>query len=116
MLAPVTNLISFTGLTDIHAFVPGYFGAEFWDDPELYLARSPIFNVKEVKTPTLILHGEGDTRVPISQSFEFYDALKHRGREVKMVAYPRMPHGPTEPRHHLDIMERTLAWFDRFLG
>ena len=116
MLAPVTNLISFTGLTDIHAFVPGYFGAEFWDDRELYLARSPISNVKGVKTPTLILHGEEDSRVSISQSFEFYDALKRQDGEVQMVAYPRMPHGPTEPRHHLDIMERTLAWFDRFLG
>ena len=111
----MTNLVSFTGTTDNHDLFPGYLGAEFWDDAELFLARSPVMQVKGVITPTLLLHGEQDTRVPITQSFEFYDALRQQGCEVQMVAYPRMRHAPAEPEQHLDLMERTLAWFDRFL-
>ena len=115
MLAPVTNLVSFTGTTDNHELFPGYLETEFWDDPELFLARSPIMHVKGVTTPTLLLHGEADTRVPIAQSFEFHDALRQQGCQVQMVAYPRMQHAPAEPEQHLDLMERTLAWFNRLL-
>ncbi len=115
MLAPVTNLISFTGTTDNHELLPGYLRTEHWDDPALFLSRSPVMQASGVTTPALFLHGEADTRVPISQSFELYDALRQQGCEAQMVAYPRMGHVPVESDHLLDIMERTLAWFDRFL-
>jgi dipeptidyl aminopeptidase/acylaminoacyl peptidase len=115
MLAPVTNLISFTGTTDNHELFPGYLNSQFWDDPALFLARSPVMQVKGATTPALLLHGEADTRVPISQSFEFYHALRQQGCQTQMVAYPRMGHVPGEPGQLLDIMERTLAWYDRHL-
>ena len=72
--------------------------------------------MKEVTTPTLILHDEADSRVPISQSLELYHALKRQDVEVQMAAYPRMPHTPSEPWQYLDIMRRSLNWFNRFLG
>ena len=115
MLAPVTNLISFTGTTDNHELFPGYLRREFWDDPALFLARSPVMQAKGVTTPALLLHGEADTRVPISQSLEFYDALRQQECRTQMVAYPRMGHVPGEPDQLLDIMERTLAWYDRYV-
>ena len=68
-----------------------------------------------VATPALFLHGEADSRVPISQSAEMYDALRRQGCETQMVAYPDMGHVPTEAGQLLGIMERSLAWYDRFL-
>lgn len=116
MLAPVTNLVSFTGTTDNHELFPGYLRTEFWDDDaELFVARSPVMQASGVATPGLFLHGEADSRVPISQSTEMYDALRRQGCETQMVAYPDMGHVPTEAGQLLGIMERSLAWYDRFL-
>jgi dipeptidyl aminopeptidase/acylaminoacyl peptidase len=71
--------------------------------------------VGDVTTPTLILHGESDERVPTSQGFEFYHALKRRGVPVEMVTYPRQPHGPEEPKFILDIMQRHVAWMEKYV-
>ena len=109
--APVANLIGMNGTTDIPDFVPDYFGGEFWELEELYRARSPLFQISNAKTPSLIQHGQADRRVPISQGFELYRALKRLGVEVKMVIYPRSPHGPAEPRQVLRVMEGNMDWF-----
>ena len=113
--APVTNLVSFTGTTDIPGFIPDYFGGEFWEKLEPYLERSPMFNIQGVTTPVLIQHGEEDERVPIGQGYELYNALKRQGVDVKMVVYPRTPHFPREPKLHLDVMRRNLVWFHEHL-
>jgi dipeptidyl aminopeptidase/acylaminoacyl peptidase len=113
--AGVTNLMSFNGTADIPSFVPDYFGAEYWENLDLYRAHSAMFQVKGVTTPTLILHGEADVRVPLSQGYEFYNALKRQQVPVKMVTYPRQPHGPNEPKFVLDIGQRLLEWFNQYL-
>jgi dipeptidyl aminopeptidase/acylaminoacyl peptidase len=71
--------------------------------------------VGNAKTPTLILHGESDDRVPITQSYELYNALKRRGVATRMVAYPRQPHGPNEPKFIIDIAQRHLDWVEKYL-
>jgi dipeptidyl aminopeptidase/acylaminoacyl peptidase len=114
--AGVTNLMSFTGTADIPSFLPDYFGGEFWDKPADYRAHSAMFHVKGVTTPTLILHGERDQRVPLSQGKELYSALKRQGCTTQMIVYPRTPHGIEEPRLLLDCMNRNLEWFDRYVG
>ncbi|MBI3950512.1 MAG: S9 family peptidase [Acidobacteria bacterium] len=114
--AGVTNLMSFTGTADIPSFIPDYFGAEFWDDPDIYRAHSAMFNVKGVSTPTLIQHGERDERAPISQGYELYNALRRQGVTVKMVVYPRTPHGVREPKLILDAMRRNIEWFGQYLN
>jgi dipeptidyl aminopeptidase/acylaminoacyl peptidase len=113
--AGVTNLMSFTGTADIPGFLPDYFGGEFWDVFDLWRTHSAMFNVKGVTTPTLIQHGEADLRVPISQGYELYNALKRQGVTTKMVTYPRQPHGIQEPKLMLDAMNRNLEWFDRYV-
>ena len=113
--AAVTNLWSFTGTADIPGFLPDYFGGEPWDKLEAFQKHSPMTFVKNVKTPTLILHGEADVRVPISQGYEYYNALKRLGVVAKMVVYPRAPHGPREPKFLLDIMHRHLDWIDKYV-
>ena len=110
--AGVTNLISMTGTSDIPGFLPDYFGGEVWDRMEVYQKHSAMFAVKNVKTPTLIIHGERDLRVPISQGQELYMALKRLGVKTQMVTYPRTPHGPQEPKFIQDIGERVISWFN----
>nr|AXK90333.1 acetyl xylan esterase superfamily [uncultured Pyrinomonas sp.] len=77
--APVTNLMSFNGTADIPSFVPDYFGGQSWEIMDRYQKHSPMFNVKGVTTPTMIQQGDADVRVPISQGYEFYNALKTQG-------------------------------------
>ncbi len=114
--APVTNLTSFTTTADIPAFLPDYFGGQFWDSPEVYRTHSPISFVKSVTTPTMIQHGTADVRVPISQGLEFYNALKARGIPTRMLELPRQPHGPNEPKMMLIVMQSNLEWFEKYLG
>ena len=113
--AAVTNLVSFTGTADIPGFLPDYFGGQPWEDATLYRARSPVFQAKGVTTPTLVQHGEADVRVPISQGYEFYNAVKQQGTPAEMLVLPRQPHGPTEPRMILKLMQSNLEWFEKHL-
>ena len=113
--APVTNLMSFSGTADIPSFVPDYFGGDFWSDPAIYAKHSAMFNVKGVTTPTLIQHGDADVRVPISQGYEFYNALKRQGVPTRMIVLPRQPHGPNEPKMQVAAMQSNLDWFEKYL-
>jgi len=114
--AGITNLISYTGTVDIPSFPPDYFGGQPWDRTEIYIKHSPIFRVKGVSTPTQILHGELDRRVPLGQGLEFYNALRQQGCPTEMVVYPRSYHSPREPKFTEDIARRVIAWFDYHLG
>lgn len=115
--AGVTDLVSFTGTSDIPSFLPDYFGGEFWsgDNFEVYRAHSPLAHVANVKTPTIIQHGEVDERVPISQGYELYSALRRLGVPVEMVTYPRQHHPVREPRLILDLGTRNLAWMEKYV-
>jgi dipeptidyl aminopeptidase/acylaminoacyl peptidase len=114
--AAVTNLMSFIGTADIPSFIPDYFGAQPWENLEIYRTHSAMFNAKGVTTPTLIQHGEADERVPISQGYEFYNALKVQNVPVRMIVLPRMPHGPDEPKMVLKAKQTNLEWFEKYLG
>ncbi len=114
--APITNLVSMAGTTDIQSYLLNYFGGQFWENPEIYMKHSPIFHVKGVTTPTMIQHGEADIRVPISQGYEFYNALKAQGVPVRMLVLPRQSHGIDEPKMVLSIMQANVEWFEKYLG
>jgi dipeptidyl aminopeptidase/acylaminoacyl peptidase len=113
--AAVTNLMSFIGTADIPSFIPDYFGGQPWENLEIYRTHSAMFNAKGVTTPTLIQHGEADERVPISQGYEFYNALKVQNVPVRMITFPRMPHGLNEPKMVLKSKQTNLEWFDKYL-
>jgi dipeptidyl aminopeptidase/acylaminoacyl peptidase len=112
----MVNLVSYATGQDSPDFLPSHFGGEVWEVKDLLLDRSPIAHIDQVNTPTLILHGEQDQRVPIWQGYEFYNALKRRGCPAQMVVYPRTGHTPSEPKLLLDVMNRTLAWMDLYVG
>jgi dipeptidyl aminopeptidase/acylaminoacyl peptidase/ectoine hydroxylase-related dioxygenase (phytanoyl-CoA dioxygenase family) len=113
--AGVTNLMSFNGTADIPSFIPDYFEAQSWENLELYRDHSPMFQVGSVQTSTLIVHGEADIRVPISQGYELYNALRQRGVETRMLVLPRQPHGPNEPKLMLKNMQANLEWFLKYV-
>jgi dipeptidyl aminopeptidase/acylaminoacyl peptidase len=113
--APVVNLTSFNGTADIPAFVPDYFGGQSWEIPETYAKFGAMMHIGKAKTPSLIQHNEGDIRVPISQGYELFNALKQRGVEARMLVVPRQAHGPTEPKALLKLMETNVSWFEEKL-
>jgi dipeptidyl aminopeptidase/acylaminoacyl peptidase len=113
--AGITNTVSMYGTQDIPSIFEDYFGGTPWEKPAIYAKNSPIEFITRVKTPTLIQHGEADPRVPVSQGYEYYRALKKLSVPVKMVVYPRMPHGPNEPKFTLQIMQEHLQWAEKYL-
>jgi dipeptidyl aminopeptidase/acylaminoacyl peptidase len=60
----------------------------------------------------MIQHGENDPDVPIAEAEQFYVALKDVGVETVFVRYPREGHGLAEPKHQIDSIDRSLAWYD----
>ncbi len=111
----ISNMISKWGVSDI-----GYLGNELqwggppWENLQFYLDRSPLFHVKNVVTPLLILHSERDLRCPIEQGEQFFTALKYLGREVEFVRFPDEGHELSrsgQPLHRLERLERIVGWF-----
>ncbi len=115
--AGLTNMYSMYSQNDIQRYLRWFYTDKApWDAYELYWDRSPMKYVNNVKTPTMILHGQADTRVPLAQAQEFYMALKERKVPVEFVVYPREGHGFTEPRHQLDRVQRYVRFFAKYLG
>jgi dipeptidyl aminopeptidase/acylaminoacyl peptidase len=113
--ASVSNLISFYATSVYQDLVHAEFGGAPWDDYDLLWRWSPLRYVRQVQTPTMFIHGEQDNDVHITQAEEMYMALRRRGIDTVFVRYPREGHGLREPRHRQDALERTLAWFDKYL-
>jgi dipeptidyl aminopeptidase/acylaminoacyl peptidase len=113
--AGLTDMFSMYSTNDLQRTLDAYFGAQPWDDVEIYRQKSAMTFIKRAKTPTLIQHGGADTRVPIGQAQELYMGLRKNGVPVELVIYPREPHGLQEPRHQLDKMRREYAWFAKYV-
>jgi dipeptidyl aminopeptidase/acylaminoacyl peptidase len=113
-VASLSNLISFYGTSLYQDLIHAEFGLP-WDDYDQLWRWSPLRYVRQAQTPTLLLHGEEDNDVHITQAEEMYMALRRRGVETQLVRYPREGHGFQEPRHRVDALERTISWFDKFL-
>ena len=114
--AGLSDLISMWGTNDIPSTLDDYFEGPWFEQPERYIRMSPLAHVDKVTTPTLILHGGSDIRVPTTQGYEMYSAIKRRGVPAEMVVYPRQPHGPQEPKFVLDIMRRHVEWVAKYIG
>ncbi len=114
--AGLTNMFSMYSTNDLQRVLESYFGAQPWDDLEAYWTKtSAMAHIKKAKTPTLILHGAQDLRVPVGQAQELYMGLKKNGVPVQLVFFPREGHGLQEPRHQLDKMKREYAHFSKYV-
>jgi dipeptidyl aminopeptidase/acylaminoacyl peptidase len=115
MGAGLSNVVSDHGTDDIPSANLLYFPGLPYQHMEHYWQSSPLRHVANVKTPTLILHGDADARVHPAQGMEWYRALKSLDVPVEFVRYPREGHPILERAHQVDLLERLLAWFDRWL-
>jgi dipeptidyl aminopeptidase/acylaminoacyl peptidase len=114
--AGLSNIYSMYSQNDIQRYLRWFYSDKApWDATDLYWDRSPMKYVRNVKTPTMIMHGQVDTRVPIAQAQEFYMALKEMKVPVEFVVYPRENHGFTEPRHLMDRVRRYVKFFAKYL-
>lgn len=111
-MRPVIDWHSFVGTTD---GVNWYdqFQKKPWEDPMEYAVRSPLHYVANVTTPTMVMTGEADLRTPMSQSEEFYRALKVLRKETLLVRMPDEFHGWRRPSHRLAQQLYLLAWFEK---
>jgi len=131
--AGISNLISFNYMAYYHDYLAvefGMFPHEVWnprparpDDPlghtnlmDFLWERSPLRYAARVKTPTMFIHGENDNDVPIAEAEQYYIALKEVGVETIIIRYPREGHGVREMKHVVDVIDRSLAWYERHFG
>jgi dipeptidyl aminopeptidase/acylaminoacyl peptidase len=113
---PVINWISTTLTTDISTFMPVYWFTDMpWENPDAYWARSPLSLVGNVTTPTALLTGEQDHRTPITESEQYYQALKLRKIDSALIRVPEASHGiAARPSHLIAKVDNILAWFERY--
>lgn len=113
---PVINWYSWVLTADIASFgVKYWFPGLPWDHAAHYESRSLLSVVKNVKTPTMVLTGEEDYRTPMSESEQYYTALKLLGVPAVLVRVPGEPHGiRRRPSHHISKMLHILGWFEKY--
>ncbi|MGD9344223.1 MAG: S9 family peptidase [Candidatus Aminicenantes bacterium] len=112
-MRPVINWHSFVGTTDGSSWYR-QFEKYPWEDPMLYAVRSPLHYVANVTTPTMVMTGEADLRTPMSQSEEYYRALKMLKKETLLVRMPDEFHGWRRPSHRLLQQLYLMAWFEKY--
>jgi acylaminoacyl-peptidase len=94
------------------------YGANPWEDPELYRLHSPISYAANIHTPLLIQHSEKDVRTPITQGEELFTILRSLRRPVRMLRVPDENHELTRsgaPFRRVENIERIADWFRHFL-
>ena len=130
--ASIANLVSEYYMTNLRNWIPTKFGLvatkesvlphEQWrpdeaTPPRLLMdvlwERSPLRYVANVRTPTMLVHGENDSDCPIAEAEQYYIALHDAGVETIMVRYPREGHGLRESQHVVDFIDRSIAWYEK---
>ncbi len=108
--ASIADLSDLYYLTDGGDLMAEYFKLP-WENPQGYLAHSPLTHAKNVTTPLLIQHGDRDPRVPLATAQKFYRALSALGKTVEMDVYPRGGHVFYEPIQERRVMQRNFDWY-----
>jgi dipeptidyl aminopeptidase/acylaminoacyl peptidase len=115
----VYNLTSMYGATEELWFPEREFGGPPWTAAANYQKQSPHAFAAEFgryKTPTLVLAGEQDYRLPYTQSLEFYTALQRQGVPSRLVIFPDEGHWILKPQNSRFWYQEVLGWLDRYLG
>jgi dipeptidyl aminopeptidase/acylaminoacyl peptidase len=112
----VFDLPSMYGATEELWFVDWEFKGPYWEQPEVYDRWSPSRYVTHFKTPTLVIHGEQDYRVPLEQGLGMFTALQRRGVPSRLVVFPDENHWVLKPANSVRWYEEVLGWLDRWLA
>ena len=116
--AAVTDWLEDDSLSDLNVQDRYFLGGSPWvgDRAKAYAEQSPITYAAKIRTPTLVLSDTGDERVPITQSYKLYHALRDNGVPTKFIAYPTSGHWPEDPVRTRDIYRRWIEWLDQYLA
>jgi len=116
--AGAVNWISMYSQSDTRIYRTPWFGGTPWqeDSPiDTYWDHSPLKDIANVTTPTMVIVGGADVRVPKQQSIELYRALKSNGVDTALYIVPREQHGWEELRHRLSKMNVEMTWFEKYV-
>ena len=113
--AGLFNLMSMYGATEELWFAEWEFKGTPWTNPDLYTKWSPHMFVKNFKTPTLVVHGELDYRVPVGEGLQLFTTLQRQGVESKLLYYPDEGHWVLKPQNSELWYNTVLGWFDNYL-
>ncbi len=103
----VADLVSMAGTSDAGHFLSEYeLASQPWSDPPRYAALSPLAQVGNVRTPTLVMHGTGDMRCPVGQAEQWHTALRERGVPTRLVLYPAGRLASVHPRRQAVAPDR----------
>ena len=112
--AGVYNLTSMYATEELW-FTDWEFKGTPWDNPELYTKWSPHLSAKNFKTPTLVVHGELDYRVPVGEGLQLFSTLQRKGVPSKLLYYPDEGHWILKPQNSELWFKTVLDWFDQWL-
>ncbi|MFR9166189.1 MAG: prolyl oligopeptidase family serine peptidase [Dysgonomonas sp.] len=118
--------MSHAGISSISSYWgEGYWGYTYstaassgsypWNNKELYVGQSPLFNADKIHTPLLLIHGTADTNVPIGESIQMYTALKILGRPVEFIEVKKENHGVADYNRRIKWNYSIYAWFAKWL-
>ena len=122
--APLVNMINAyggirwqTGLSRMFQYerTQSRLGVTLWEDPDLYVENSPIFNMDKVTTPLLIMHNDKDGHVPWHLGIEFFVAMRRLNKPAWLLVYNDEPHWPLKLRNRKDFNIRMQQFFDHYL-
>jgi dipeptidyl aminopeptidase/acylaminoacyl peptidase len=99
--------------TDGYRFFAKELGAFHWDDEALVMRQSPHHYVKNARTPTLVVHGELDYRVPATQGLQYYNSLKSKGVDARLVYFPDENHWILKPQNSRLWYREFFDWLAR---
>ncbi|MBL8267287.1 S9 family peptidase [Steroidobacter sp.] len=116
--AALTDHLDSYNLADINVGFGDAMGGSPWrnDNATNYWRQSVMAQAHRIQTPTLILSTTGDRRVPVTQSYKLYHALKDNGVDVQFIAYPVDGHAPPDPVHQRDVSRRWVEWIAKHCG
>jgi dipeptidyl aminopeptidase/acylaminoacyl peptidase len=114
--AGLSDWKSYYGENSIDQWMIPFFGASVYDAPKVYAKSSAINFIKNAKAPTLIVVGSRDKECPAPQSFEEWRALRAMHVPTELVVYAGEGHHFEKPADRRDVLERALAWFQKYIG
>jgi dipeptidyl aminopeptidase/acylaminoacyl peptidase len=110
----VFDLVSMYGSTEELWFPEWEFGGPYWAKPDDYARFNPRDFVKNFKTPTLVIHGEKDYRVPVEQGLAMFTALRRQGVPARLVVFPDENHWVLKPANSVRWYDEVTSWLDRW--
>jgi dipeptidyl aminopeptidase/acylaminoacyl peptidase len=116
MGAGISNLFSFAGTPGLgRGWASSFFGTNPYADRAVFEDRSATTHLANVRTPTLVVHGERDAKISVTQAWELHYGLEYVGVDTDILIFPGAGHGLTARQDRMDYLTGVVDWFDRYV-